>query len=103
MKLICVLVMAGLAFAGDRPKGNPYEGQADAVKAGAKLYQRYCVSCHEAGDKAPPLTSPGVRAMTPGQLFGVLKDGRIARGMPSWAQLPEEQRWQIITWLKSRE
>jgi hypothetical protein len=36
-------------------------------------------------------------------LFGVLKDGRIARGMPSWAQLPEEQRWQIITWLKSRE
>ena len=24
-------------------------------------------------------------------------------GMPAWSQLPEEQRWQIVTFLKSND
>lgn len=102
MKLCCIFLLTGwLAAAADKPRINPYAGQPQEIKAGAKLYQRYCAACHDAGDKAPPL-SPGSIAMSTDELFRLLKDGRLARGMPSWAQLPAEQRWQIITWLKTR-
>ena len=40
---------------------NPYAGQTDAILAGKKLYQRYCVQCHGADgrgqEKAPDLHS----------------------------------------------
>ena len=99
MKLSCIFLLAGLLAAAEKPRVNPYAGQPLEIKAGAKLYRRYCAACHEAADKAPPL-SPGSAAMSTDELFRLLKDGRLARGMPSWAQLPPEQRWQIISWLR---
>jgi mono/diheme cytochrome c family protein len=89
--------------ASQRP--NPYEGQQDAQRAGAKLYQRECAACHGAAalgiGKALPLASPEVRGAPPGALFWVLRNGSIWRGMPSFSHLPEQQRWQIVTYLKS--
>ncbi len=86
-------------------QSNPYDGQQDAQRAGAKLYQRECAACHGADargvGKALPLASPEVRATSPGALFWVLRNGSIWRGMPSFSHLPEEQRWQIVTYLKS--
>jgi mono/diheme cytochrome c family protein len=84
---------------------NPYEGQEQARQAGAKLYQRECASCHGANasglGKALPLTLPEVRQASPGAIFWVLRNGSIYRGMPSFSHLPEEQRWQIVTYVKS--
>ena len=84
---------------------NPYEGQQQARRAGAKLYQRECAACHGADaqgiGKALPLASPEVREASPGTLFWVLRNGSIYRGMPSFSHLPDEQRWQIVTYLKS--
>ena len=84
---------------------NPYEGQQPARQAGAKLYQRECAACHGADasglGKALPLASPEVRQAAPGTLFWVLRNGSIYRGMPSFSHLPDEQRWQIVTYLKS--
>jgi hypothetical protein len=31
----------------------------------------------------------------------LLTNGSMKNGMPSWSRLPEPQRWQIITFLKS--
>ncbi|MDP9112553.1 MAG: cytochrome c [Acidobacteriota bacterium] len=86
--------------------GNPYEGQDSARRAGAKLFARECASCHgENGagglGKAPPLRQPGVYRAAPGTLFWILRNGSLHRGMPSFAHLPEPQRWQIVTWLKA--
>ncbi len=103
MKVLTLLFVGTVLFAADRSRVNPYDGQAAEIQAGAKLYQRYCASCHAAGEKAPPLDSPSVQSMTAGELFQTIRNGRMAQGMPSWAQLPEEQRWQIIAWLKSLE
>ncbi len=105
--LLCVLLFAGggwLEQANRDPKtarlANPYAGQADAVKAGAKFYERHCAACHEAG-RAPALRSDRVREASPGALFWLLRNGSLRRGMPSWSHLPPEQRWQIVAWLKS--
>lgn len=113
----CLLLAAGLAQAASLlqeapPKtaaaSNPLEGQEDARRAGAKLFARECASCHgENGvgglGKAPPLRQPGVYQAAPGALFWVLRNGSLHRGMPSFAHLPEPQRWQIITWLKAQK
>lgn len=85
---------------------NPLEGQDRARRAGAKLFAHECASCHGANGvgglgKAPPLRQPDVYRATPGALFWILRNGSLQRGMPSFAHLPEPQRWQIITWLKA--
>ena len=83
---------------------NPYAGQEDAIKAGAKLFHRDCATCHGRGAEgytAPPLNSRIVREAAPGALFWVLRNGSIMHGMPSFSHLPDEQRWQIVTYLKS--
>jgi mono/diheme cytochrome c family protein len=42
-----------------------------------------------------------VRQAPPGAIFWVLRNGALWRGMPSFSHLPEQQRWQIVTYLKS--
>ena len=86
-------------------KKNPLEGQPSAELAGRKLFQRECASCHGSDAQgtawAPPLRQREVRSASPGALFWVLRNGSLRRGMPSFAHLPEPQRWQIVTYLKS--
>ena len=83
---------------------NPFEGNERARRAGAKLYARECAECHgsnrEGGKKAPSLNQAEVYQSSPGTLFWVLRNGSLQRGMPSFAHLPEPQRWQIITFLR---
>lgn len=83
---------------------NPFEGQQRAQRAGAKLFARECSACHGSDGmgtrKAPPLNQADVHEASPGALFWVLRNGSLKRGMPSFAHLPEPQRWQIIAYLK---
>jgi mono/diheme cytochrome c family protein len=83
---------------------NPFEGGEQARRAGAKLFSRECAACHgpnrEGIGKAPSLNRPEVLEASPGALFWVLENGSLRRGMPSFAHLPEPQRWQIITFLR---
>jgi mono/diheme cytochrome c family protein len=83
---------------------NPFEGQSDAVKAGAKLYRQHCAQCHGENQQglntAPGLRSPAVQQAPPGVLFWFLRNGNVRRGMPSWAGLPDQQRWQLVSYLK---
>jgi len=38
---------------------------------------------------------------TDGELAWLLRDGSLAKGMPTWSSLPEPERWQIIAFLRS--
>ena len=84
---------------------NPYESNPRAVLAGRKLFERHCAQCHGADargrGKAPPLDTALVEQAPPGDLFWFLTNGNLWAGMPSWSRLPDAQRWQIITYLKS--
>jgi mono/diheme cytochrome c family protein len=83
---------------------NPYEGQDHARRAGRKLFAQHCAACHgeqaQGRGKAPPLAQPSVHAAAPGILFHAITNGSLRVGMPSFAAIPEPQRWQIITYLK---
>lgn len=84
---------------------NPYAARPEAVLAGKKLYGRHCAGCHglsgHGGDEAPNLRSPIVQAAPPGVLFWFLKNGNLKEGMPSWSRLPDQQRWQLVTYLRT--
>jgi mono/diheme cytochrome c family protein len=84
---------------------NPLENDPDAVAAGGKLFAMHCAECHgdmaEGRRKAPSLLAGEVQQATPGALFWILTNGVVRRGMPVWSKLPEPQRWQIVSYIKS--
>lgn len=90
---------------GARDRRNPLETDPDAVAAGKKLFGQHCAECHgttaEGGKKAPNLRAEEVQKATPGTLFWILTNGVVRRGMPVWSKLPEPERWQIVTFIKS--
>jgi len=100
-------VLAPIAKAPVRTRNwkNPFEGQPDATAAGEKLFRQHCAECH--GDdargrgRAANLRSAGVQGATPGELAWFLRNGNLPAGMPPWAGIPEQRRWQIIAYLKT--
>lgn len=87
-------------------KANPYSGQDDAVAAGRHLFAEHCSKCHgenaEGRGKKPALTSERVQQeATDGQLHWFIKNGNLGRGMPAWSRLPDQQLWQIVSYLKT--
>ena len=84
---------------------NPYANQPKAVLAGKNLYQRYCAQCHGSDGsgrgKAPGPHSSTVQQVAPGILFWYLKNGNLKAGMPAWSRLPDQQLWQLVTFLKA--
>jgi mono/diheme cytochrome c family protein len=89
----------------DRKRVNPFAGQADAIAAGGRMFGEHCAKCHgeDAGGrgKKPSLRSDRVQHATDGEIFWLLKNGNLPKGMPTWAALPEPLRWQIVAYVKS--
>ena len=84
---------------------NPLDGDPEAAGAGAKLFEQHCAECHGAnadgGKKGPSLRAEEVQHATPGTLFWLLTNGVVRKGMPVWSRLPEPQRWQLVSYIKS--
>lgn len=84
---------------------NPFEHDLNATLAGQKLFAEHCAECHgnlaEGGRKAPSLRVEEIRDSSGGTLFWILTNGVVRRGMPVWSKLPEPERWQLVTFLKS--
>jgi mono/diheme cytochrome c family protein len=86
---------------------NPYASQPTAAAAGARLYATNCGACHGIKGRGtgsiPPLSEGPTQSAPDGEVFWFITTGAADNGMPSWASLPERQRWQIVTYLKSLE
>jgi mono/diheme cytochrome c family protein len=87
---------------------NPMQDDADAIPGGAKLFALHCAECHgdtaeggKGNKKGPSLRVPEVQQAAPGALFWLLTNGVVRRGMPVWSKLPEPQRWQLVSYIKS--
>ncbi|HEY6768816.1 MAG TPA: c-type cytochrome [Candidatus Sulfotelmatobacter sp.] len=84
---------------------NPLEGDPEAIAAGGNLYDQHCAECHgetaDGGRKGPSLRADRVQEATPGALFWIFTNGVVRKGMPVWSKLPEPQRWQLVSYIKS--
>ena len=90
----------------DHERASPYRDQPDAIAAGRRIFVDRCSHCHgenaEGTKKRPPLRSERVQEQaTEGDLHWLLVNGNMRKGMPSWAKLPDQQIWQVITYVKS--
>jgi mono/diheme cytochrome c family protein len=91
---------------------DPFHATAPVLAKGKALYEIYCLVCHGEhgkGDgpiaaKIPPppsYKSDRVMGFRPGRIFHVITMG--ANKMPSYAaQLAPEERWQVITYVRSQ-
>lgn len=81
---------------------NPYEGQ-QPISAKATYHLR-CSACHgENGDgsgNVPSLATGDAQTATDGEIFWYITKGDENNGMPSWAGLPERQRWEIVNYVR---
>ncbi|HYW65939.1 MAG TPA: c-type cytochrome [Candidatus Dormibacteraeota bacterium] len=88
-----------------RAKTNPMANDTDAVAAGGVLFEEHCEECHgkEAlgGRKAPSLRAKEVQDAAPGAIFWILTNGVVRKKMPVWSKLPEPERWQLVSYIKS--
>ena len=88
-----------------RTKQNPLSRDPEARAAGEVLFEEHCVECHgehgQGGKKAPSLRAAEVQEASDGALFWILTNGVVRKRMPVWSKLPEPQRWQLVTYIKS--
>ena len=86
-------------------KINPLVNDADAAAAGGVLFEEHCEECHgrEAvgGRKAPSLRAEEIQNAAPGAIFWILTNGVVRKRMPVWSKLPESERWQLVSYIKS--
>jgi mono/diheme cytochrome c family protein len=84
---------------------NPFAGQASAADAGRELFAAHCAVCHgrsaEGTGNIPALAHGAVQRAADGEIFWFITKGSNNGLMPSWIWLPEQQRWQIVTYLKN--
>jgi mono/diheme cytochrome c family protein len=88
-----------------RARHNPLEKDPEAVTAGRILFSQRCAECHgnaaEGGKKGPSLRAAEIQNADPGAIFWILTNGVVRKGMPVWSKLPEPQRWQLVSYIKS--
>src|SRR5262245_33411185 len=84
---------------------NPLAGNAEAAIRGEKLYLSRCAPCHgkdARGGEGPSLFRSRIVISSPaGRFFDVLKNG-IAGTEMAPANLPDEQIWEIVTYVHSQ-
>lgn len=85
-------------------RANPLASRPSAAAGGQKLFAQRCATCHggdgRGTDKGPDLTNPAVQAQADGELFWKISSGNTRRDMPSFSNLPEGQRWQLVLELR---
>ena len=84
---------------------NPLAGQQAAIDAGKTVYARNCLSCHgrtlQGTGNVPSLADGKLKGVTAGEVFWFITKGDKDSGMPSWAFLPEDKRWQVVSYVEA--
>jgi glucose/arabinose dehydrogenase/mono/diheme cytochrome c family protein len=82
---------------------DPYEGAENRAE-GRQLYGIHCARCHgpnaEGSGDVPALVDGVLESVTPGELFWFITRGEPQLGMPAAGNLPEPERWQLVTYLR---
>ena len=84
---------------------NPYEGNAQAISEGQRLFDQYnCSGCHfhGGGGIGPALMDDEwIYGSSPANIYTTIVEGR-PNGMPSWGgHIPEYQIWELVTYVRA--
>ena len=87
-------------------KPNPEAKNPDAQANGRRSFMRLCINCHGEDGKgerpgAANLRSADVQNQSDGALFWKITNGNTTNGMPSFAAVPETNRWDMVTFLRT--
>src|ERR1700735_910232 len=81
---------------------NPRRAQNTA--SGKTAFDHSCAACHgsvgEGSGNIPSLAAGAAQAASDGEIFWYITQGDVNNGMPSWQSLPEQQRWEIVNYLR---
>ena len=82
---------------------NPLAGQQAAIDAGKTVYARNCLACHgktlKGTGNVPSLVDGKLKGVTEGEMFWFVTKGDKDNGMPAWGFMPEEKRWQVVSYV----
>jgi glucose/arabinose dehydrogenase len=82
---------------------NPLAGRQAAIDAGKTVYARNCLACHgktlKGTGNVPSLVDGKLKGVSEGEMFWFITKGDKDNGMPSWAFMPEEKRWQVVSYV----
>lgn len=122
VSVIFILTVMGVRVEAQEEKTEKkIEETPEIVEKGKKIYEKKCINCHgEKGDAkvpATPLLYPEPRDFTKGlfkiknthrgelpteeDIFQVITKGMPGTSMPGWAELPLEERWGLVYYIKS--
>jgi putative heme-binding domain-containing protein len=89
----------------DKPRTNPLQGNATALKQGQNIYRGRCAVCHgidAKGYRGSDLTTGDwVHGGSDAQLFQTIRAGIAGTEMPGHGNMSEEEIWMVITYLRT--
>jgi len=84
---------------------NPLKGVPDALHRGHDIFEARCSMCHGSDGKglnnAANFHKPAVQQQSDGTLFWKIGNGHLAKGMPSFRELSETDRWSLVDYLRT--
>lgn len=88
------------------PEKNPYEGNAEAIRAGTSLFRGRCADCHgmdARGSRAPDLTQVWAGGRSDQGLFNTIRRGVPGTEMPAFGppRNVDSEAWQILAYLRT--
>ena len=98
-----IALIAGFSSGQDRPVRNPREGNPEAIRAGARLYDARCSTCHGVdakGVQGPDLTILWASGAGDDRLFQTVRRGVAGTEMPA-NNVSADEIWAILAYLRS--
>lgn len=100
---LLTLLIAVFSLGQDRPARNPREGDAEAIRTGARLFGARCSGCHgidAKGVRGPDLTIAWSSGASDDRLFQAIRRGVPASEMPA-SSAPDDEIWSILAYLRT--
>ena len=105
--LLATALSSSPAFAQDpdKPRTNPLQGNAVALKQGQNIYRGRCAVCHgidAKGFRGSDLTTGDwVHGGSDAQIFQTIRAGVAGTEMPAHGNMSEDEIWMVVTYLRT--
>jgi putative heme-binding domain-containing protein len=102
--VVATCLAAGVGAAQAPPARNPFEGDAEAIRAGMGLFRARCADCHgidARGVRAPDITQVWASGRTDEALFKTIRNGIPGTEMPPQPRLFDHETWQLLAYLRT--